>query len=192
MRMIVGLGNPGISYQKTRHNAGFLALDKTAAALHIRVTKKGFSGLYGEGVRGGEKILLVKPETYMNRSGDCVQQVARFYRIRPEDILVLFDDIELPVGSLRIREKGSAGTHNGMRSVLACLNSEDVPRIRVGVGDKRQGELKDYVLKKPSAEERALLEGTYENAADAAILWLDGRIKDAQAKYNKKHEGGPA
>ena len=192
MHIIVGLGNPGVAYRKTRHNAGFLALDRVASALHIRVTKRGFSGLYGEGVRGGEKVVLVKPETYMNLSGDCVQRVAHFYRARPQDVLVIYDDIELPAGSLRIRERGSPGTHNGMRSVLACLGSEEAPRIRVGVGDRQRGALRDHVLNRPSAEEQALLDEAFENAARAAVLWLDGRMSEAQARYNRKHEGGPA
>ncbi len=192
MRIIVGLGNPGISYAKSRHNAGFQALDRLAELMHIRVTRKGFSGLYGEGVRMGEKVVLVKPETYMNLSGDCVQRIAHFYKAQPKDVLVIYDDIELPVGSLRIRERGGPGTHNGMRSVLSCLGSEETPRIRVGVGDRRQGELKDYVLKKPSAEEQTVLDGAFADAADAAVMWLDGQIAAAQTKYNKKHEGGTA
>ena len=192
MHIIVGLGNPGVTYQKTRHNAGFQALERVAVALHIRVTKRGFSGLYGEGVRSGEKVVLVKPETYMNLSGDCVQRLAHFYRARPQDVLVIYDDIELPAGSLRIRERGGPGTHNGMRSVLACLGSEEVPRIRVGVGGRRQGALRDHVLHKPSSAEQALLDEAFENAAQAGLLWLDGRMAEAQARFNKRHEGGSA
>ena len=190
MRIVVGLGNPGVSYAKTRHNAGYQALERTAERLHVRVTKRGFSGLYGEGVRNGEKIVLVKPETYMNLSGDCVQKILHFYKARPEDVTVLYDDIELPTGSLRIREKGGPGTHNGMRSVLACLNSEDVPRIRIGVGDKRKGDLKDYVLDKPGKEDQETLDAAFDAAADAVLLILDGQMAAAQGKYNKKHEGG--
>ncbi|MDO4571766.1 MAG: aminoacyl-tRNA hydrolase [Clostridia bacterium] len=190
MRIIAGLGNPGLDYQKTRHNAGFWALDAVAEALHIRVTRRGFSGLYGEGVRNGGKILLVKPQTYMNRSGDCLQRLLRFYKARPEDVLLLYDDIELPAGSLRIRERGGPGTHNGMRSVIACVGSEELPRIRIGVGDQRRGELKDYVLEKPSKEEQARIDEACRNAADAAVMWLDGRLAEAQGRYNRKHEGG--
>ena len=190
MHIVVGLGNPGVAYTKSRHNAGYQALERAADKLSVRVTKRGFSGLYGEGVRSGEKIVLVKPETYMNNSGDCVQRIMHFYKARPEDVIVLYDDIELPVGSLRIRERGGPGTHNGMRSVLACLNSEEVPRIRIGVGDKRRGELKDYVLDKPSKEDQAMLDAAFDEAAEAVLLLLDGQTGKAQGLYNKKHEGG--
>ncbi len=190
MFVIAGLGNPGLTYRHSRHNAGYQALDALADALHIRVTKRGFSGVYGEGVHAGERVVLVKPTTYMNLSGDCVQRVLHFYKCPPERLLVLYDDIELPVGTLRIRERGSAGTHNGMRSVIVCVGSEEFPRVRIGVGDREKGELKDYVLGKPGKAEQAALEEAFGNAADAAVLILDGRIGDAQAKYNKRHIGG--
>lgn len=187
MFIIAGLGNPGIAYRKTRHNAGFQALDALADELHIRVNKRGFSGIYGEGVCGGERVVLVKPTTYMNLSGNCIQQLMHFYKVSPENLIVLYDDIELPVGGLRIRGNGSAGTHNGMRSVLACVNSQQVARIRVGVGrQEADRELKDYVLKKPSKQEQKILDESFENAAKAAMLIVSGQIDEAQAKYNKK------
>lgn len=189
VKIVVGLGNPGIAYEKSRHNIGFQALDRLAERLSIRVTKKGFSGVYGDGVRNGEKVILVKPETYMNLSGNCVQAIAHFFKAAPEDTVILYDDIDLPVGALRIRSNGSAGTHNGMRSVLACLGSDNVPRVRIGAGNERSGDLKDFVLAKPSKEEQETLERMFDAAADAAILILDGKIADAQAKYNKKHSG---
>jgi PTH1 family peptidyl-tRNA hydrolase len=190
MHVIAGLGNPGLLYQRTRHNAGFQALDRIAEELHIRVTKRGFSGLYGEGVYNGERVVLVKPTTYMNRSGDCIQAVLHFYKCPVGNLIVLFDDIELPAGTLRIRDKGSAGTHNGMRSVVACLGSEDFPRIRIGVGDRRNGELRDHVLGRPGKDEQAALEAAFCDAADAARLILEDRLQEAQAKYNKRHVGG--
>lgn len=189
MYIVAGLGNPGVAYEKTRHNAGYQALDRLAEKLSIRVSRKGFSGVYGEGVRNGERVVLVKPTTYMNLSGDCVQAVMHFYKVPPEHVIVLFDDIELPVGSLRIRANGSAGTHNGMRSVLACVNSDNVPRIRIGVSDERKGDLKDYVLGRPGKEEQERLSAAFDAAADAAILLLDGRMSEAQATYNKRHIG---
>lgn len=189
MWIIAGLGNPGIAYKKSRHNAGFLALDALADALHIRVTKRGLSGVYGEGIVGGERVVLVKPQTYMNLSGDCVQRVLHFYKAPAERLLVMYDDIDLPVGALRIRANGSAGTHNGMRSVVACVGSENFPRIRIGVGAERRGELKDFVLAKPSKAELAELAEVYEKAAEAARLIIAGKLPDAQARYNKKHEG---
>ena len=191
-KIIVGLGNPGIQYAKTRHNAGYQALDKAAELLSVRVTKKGFSAEYGEGVHNGGRIVLVKPTTYMNLSGDAVQKVMHFYKVKPENLIVLYDDIDLPVGALRIRAGGSAGTHNGMRSVVACVNSEDFLRIRIGIGDERKGELADYVLAKPGAEQQALLSDAFAQAAEAAVLLLDGQLDKAQARFNKKHVGAAA
>ena len=190
MYVVAGLGNPGLIYRKSRHNAGFQALDALAGRLHIRVTKRGKNGLYGEGVYRGERVLLVKPQTYMNLSGDCVQKLLHFYKVPPEHLIVMYDDIDLPTGSLRIRANGSAGTHNGMRSVVACVNSENFPRIRIGVGKQGEGELKDYVLGKPSKADQALLEETFEKAAEAAELIIAGDISKAQMRFNKKHEGG--
>lgn len=190
MFIVAGLGNPGILYQRTRHNAGFQALDRIAQELHIRVTKRGFSGVYGEGVYGGERVVLVKPTTYMNLSGDCIQAILHFYKCPVERLIVLYDDIELPVGTLRIREKGSAGTHNGMRSIIACVNSENFPRIRIGVGDRNGGDLKDYVLGRPGKGEQVELENAFCDAVDAAKLILEGKLQQAQAKYNKRHIGG--
>ena len=154
MYIVAGLGNPGLLYQRTRHNAGFQALDRLADELHIRVTKRGFSGVYGEGVYNGERVVLVKPTTYMNLSGDCIQAIMHFYKCPVENLIVLYDDIELPVGTLRIRDKGSAGTHNGMRSVIGLLGRQDFPRLRVGVGKKPEGwELADWVLSHYQTEE---------------------------------------
>ena len=191
MHVIAGLGNPGILYQRTRHNAGFQALDRIAEDLHIRVTKRGFSGIYGEGIYRGERVVLVKPTTYMNLSGNCIQAALHFYKCPAENLIVLFDDIELPVGSLRIREKGSAGTHNGMRSIIASIDSEDFPRIRIGVGDRAGGrDLKDHVLGKPGKEEQAALESAFCDAVIAAKLILEGNLMEAQARFNKRHIGG--
>lgn len=187
--MIVGLGNPGLIYRKTRHNAGFQAVERLAECMGVRFNKRGFSGLYGEGNQNGQRVILVKPTTYMNLSGDCVQSILHFYKVPPENLIVLYDDIDLPVGGLRIRSSGSAGTHNGMRSVLACVGSDQFPRVRIGVGSNQGDALKDYVLKKPSKAEQAQLSDAFDAAADAVKMILAGRIADAQAKYNKKHQG---
>ena len=192
MKVIAGLGNPGVAYEKTRHNAGYQALDALAGLLSVRVTKRGFSGEYGEGIFEGGRVLLIKPTTYMNLSGDCVSQVLHYYKVLPQNLTVLYDDIDLPLGSLRIREHGSAGTHNGMRSVIACLGTEEFARIRIGVGRQTDCALKDFVLSKPSKEEQELLSAAFRNAAEAAKLILAGRMSDAQARYNKKHEGSAA
>ena len=188
MYLIVGLGNPGLSYKKTRHNAGFQALDALAERFDIRVKTKGFSALYGEGRIENERVILAKPQTYMNLSGDAVQQLLHFYKLEPERLIVLYDDIDLPLGSMRIRANGSAGSHNGMRSILACVHSENFPRIRIGVGKDESVLLRDYVLKRPSKAEQKTLDEVFENAADAAILIVQGKIGEAQTQFNKKHE----
>lgn len=188
MYLIVGLGNPGLSYAKTRHNAGFQALDVLAKQLDVRIKTKDFSALYGEGRIGSERVVLCKPQTYMNNSGEAVQQILHFYKLEPERLIVLYDDIDLPLGSMRIRANGSAGTHNGMRSILACIHSEQFARIRIGVGKDESLQLRDYVLKRPSKAEQQMLEEVFENAADAAELIVSGSIDKAQMKYNKKHE----
>jgi len=188
MFVIVGLGNPGLSYAKTRHNAGFQALDVLAKKLDVRVRTKGFSALYGEGHIGSERVVLVKPQTYMNLSGEAVQQILHFYKLEPERLIVLYDDIDLPLGSMRIRANGSAGTHNGMRSILACIHSENFARIRIGVGKDESLMLRDFVLKRPSKAEQAELNDVFERAADAAVLIVQGQLGEAQMKYNKKHE----
>ncbi len=190
MYVVAGLGNPGVAYEKSRHNAGFMALDALAGLLSVRVTKKGFSGVYGEGMLQGGRVLLIKPQTYMNLSGDCVRRVLDYYKTPLENLIVLYDDVDLPVGALRIRANGSAGSHNGMRSVIACVGGGDFARIRIGVGDRREGELADYVLAAPSKAEQEILRETYTNAAEAAKLILLGRLTDAQALFNKKHQGG--
>jgi PTH1 family peptidyl-tRNA hydrolase len=188
MYLIAGLGNPGLSYKKTRHNAGFQALDALAERIGVRVKTKGFSALYGEGRIGNERVILCKPQTYMNLSGDAVQSLMHYYKLAPEQLIVLYDDIDLPIGSLRIRANGSAGSHNGMRSVVSCVGSENFPRIRIGVGKDESLQLRDYVLKRPSKAEQQMLEEVFEHAADAAALIVSGNISEAQMKYNKKHE----
>ena len=192
MYIVAGLGNPGLAYRKSRHNAGFHALDALSKRLSIRVWKRGFSGIYGEGKVNGERVVLVKPQTYMNLSGDCLQKLMHFYKAKPEDVIVMYDDIDLPLGSLRIRLNGSAGTHNGMRSVLSCLNSQNVPRVRIGVGRNTGEDLKDYVLKKPTAEEQKAILEAASQAAEAVEMILMGQAAEAQGRFNKKHEGKKA
>ena len=188
MYLIVGLGNPGLSYAKTRHNAGFQALDVLAKRLNVRIKTKGFSALYGEGRIDGERVILMKPQTYMNNSGEAVQSMMHFYKLEPNRMIVLYDDIDLPLGSMRIRANGSAGTHNGMRSILSCIHSENFARIRIGVGKDESLQLRDYVLKRPSKAEQGELKEVFEHAADAAIMIVQGELAEAQMKYNKKHE----
>ncbi|HWQ98019.1 MAG TPA: aminoacyl-tRNA hydrolase [Clostridia bacterium] len=190
MFVVAGLGNPGLLYKRTRHNAGFQALDVLAQELCIKVTKRGFSGEYGEGNYNGERVVLVKPTTYMNLSGDCIQALLHFYKCPVENLVVLYDDIELPVGYLRIREKGSAGTHNGMRSIVGTLGSENFARVRIGVGNHNGGDLMKHVLGKPSKDDQSQLACAFADAAKATMLILEGKLPQAQAEYNKRHIGG--
>ena len=190
MKIVAGLGNPGLTYRKSRHNAGFRALDTLAGKAGLIMIKRRFNGIWGEKTIAGERVLFIKPQTYMNASGDCLQEFARFYKVAPEDILILYDDIDLPLGSIRIRSGGSAGTHNGMRSVVNCLGSQQMPRIRIGVGRCDPGEdLKDFVLRKPTPAEQEAINKACDDAAEAAYLILTGHLSDAQARFNHKHEG---
>ncbi len=184
MHLIVGLGNPGLSYKKSRHNAGFMAIDALCLKTGISVRQKGFSSLYGEGAIAGERVVILKPQTYMNLSGNAVIQALNYYKIPLENLIVIYDDIELPLGRLRIRDHGSAGTHNGMRSIIQCVHGEGFPRIRIGMGHDESLTLVDFVLKKPSKEEFKILNVSFEQAAEAAILAVQGRLCEAQAKFN--------
>ncbi len=147
MYVIVGLGNPGSKYARTRHNAGFDAVELLASRLGIRLTKLKCKALLGEGMIGRERVALCQPQTFMNLSGESVVQLVNWYKIEPSRLIVVYDDCDLPFGKLRVREKGSAGTHNGMRSILYLLGSEDFPRVRIGIGKQPEGwDLADYVL----------------------------------------------
>ncbi|MDL2235270.1 aminoacyl-tRNA hydrolase [Christensenellaceae bacterium OttesenSCG-928-L17] len=192
MFLIVGLGNPGMAYRKSRHNAGFLAVDALAKAMHIRINKRAHKALLGEGFAGGEKVLLAKPQTYMNLSGEAVRAMVQYYKIKPQQLIVLYDDIDLPAGHIRIRANGSAGTHNGMRSIISCLGGEQgFSRVRIGVG-RQQDErpLAAHVLAKPGKEEQARIDNAILQACDAVQMMVAGRLVDAQAKYNHKGSKG--
>ena len=189
MKLIAGLGNPGREYDGSRHNAGFMALDALAGQLGISVETKKWKGLIGQGMLEGEKVLLVKPQTYMNLSGECIRAIVDFYKIEPEDVLVLFDDISLDVGQLRIRKKGSAGGHNGIKSMIACLGTMDFPRIKIGIGEKPpKMDLADYVLGHFPPEELRLMEEAAKEAAQAVKdIYCQG-LDTAMNRYNRKKE----
>ncbi len=189
MHMIVGLGNPGKQYEFTRHNAGFLCLDYLAAKHNIKVNKIKFKSLVGEGNIKGEKVILLKPTTFMNLSGEAVVQAASFYKIDVSDIIVIYDDISLPVGSLRIREKGSAGGHNGMKNIIYLTGKDTFPRIRLGVGSNGERDLADHVLGKFSKEEMKGFSVSVEDAAEALEYIIKGDIQKAMNLYNKKGIG---
>ena len=166
MFLIVGLGNPGKEYENTRHNIGFDAIDKIAGKYNIELNRIKFKGVYGEGFIGGEKVILLKPTTYMNLSGESLRAIMDFYKLSNEDVLVLYDDISLEVGRIRIREKGSAGGHNGIKSIIAHLGSDIFSRIKIGVGQPKS-DLVNHVLGKFSKEEREVLEETLNAITDS-------------------------
>ncbi len=184
--LIVGLGNPGKEYEKTRHNCGFRAIELLADKLNCRVDKLKFQGLYGQVNYGGCKLFLLKPQTYMNLSGRSVLQLSAYFHIPPQRIIVIFDDISLVPGRLRIRSDGSAGGHNGIKSIISELGSQDFPRVKVGVGAKAHPEqdLADWVLSGFSAGEEKAMASALERAADAALCILEKGVAEAANRYN--------
>lgn len=188
MFVIVGLGNPTAQYEGTRHNAGFDVIDVLAEKYNISVDARKCRAFCGKGVIAGQKVLLVKPQTYMNLSGESVGGIVNYYKIDPEsDLLVIYDDISLDVGQLHIRKKGSAGGHNGIKSIIAHLGTTVFPRIKVGVGEKPKNyDLADYVLGHFSKQERELMEEGYEHASDAVEQIVQGEIEAAMNVFNKK------
>ncbi len=187
MFIIAGLGNPGLKYAGTRHNVGFGAIDVLAEKYRIGVDVKKHKALIGKGVIEGQKVVLVKPQTYMNLSGESIQAAAAYYKLSPEAVLVIYDDINLDVGRLRVREKGSAGGHNGMKSIISCLGSDQFPRIRIGVGDKpSRMDLADYVLGRFPEEELADVREAIDRAARAAALIVNGQMSEAMNQFNGK------
>lgn len=184
--LIVGLGNPGREYERSRHNCGFRAMDILADKLGCKVDKLKFQGLYTQVDYNGKKLFLLKPMTYMNLSGRAVLQLSSFFRIPPHRIIVIFDDISLAPGRLRVRGDGSAGGHNGIKSIISELGSQDFPRVKVGVGAKPNPEydLADWVLSGFSAQEEKALGPALEKAADAALCIIDRGTMEAANRYN--------
>ena len=184
--LIVGLGNPGPKYEKSHHNAGFLALDHLAQQLGCPVTRAKFQALTGQAELCGHKVLLMKPQTFMNLSGNAVGAAARFYHLTPDRVLVIYDDIALAPGRLRIRPSGSAGGHNGIKSIIAALGSEAFPRVRSGVGERRGGEagLADFVLSDFSAADRKEIFARFDDICTAAGLIVEGKISEAMNRFN--------
>ena len=186
MYVIAGLGNPGGKYEKTRHNVGFQVIDRLAAKYHIDINMKKHRALCGTGVIEGTKVLLIKPQTYMNLSGESVREVMDFYKADPEEeFLVIYDDVSLKPGQLRIRKKGSSGGHNGIKNIIQHLGTQVFPRIKVGVGEKPEGyDLADYVLSRFSGEDEKLMSDTYDHAAQAAAAVLTDGADKAMNDYN--------
>ena len=191
MYIIVGLGNPGKKYENTRHNMGFIAVDLLAEKYGIKVDKIKFKALVGEGRIAGRKVLLVKPQTYMNLSGQSVMEVMNFYKEDIENLIVIYHDIDIPTGTIRLRKKGSAGTHNGMRNIVYLLQEDGFPRIRVDIGSESKVDLIHYVTSGVTKKEKDLLEDALTRAADAAACIVEKGIEKAMNEYNirpKKEE----
>ncbi len=186
--MIVGLGNPGKEYEKTRHNVGFRSVELVAGTLKTKIDRLKCKALTRMVTWNGRKVLLVQPQTFMNASGAAVSALATYYKVKPEHILVIFDDISLPVGRIRVRRDGSAGGHNGIKSMIQSLGSDQFPRVKVGVGAKPHPDydLADWVLSKFSAQEEKALAPALENAAAAALMVLEQGVEKAASAYNGK------
>lgn len=185
--LIVGLGNPGDRYKNTRHNVGFMAVDAIADALNIPVNTIKFKGLYGEGRAFGKKVRLLKPTTYMNESGQSVRACMDYFKIEPEEVLVLVDDIDIAFGTIRLRKSGSAGTHNGLKSIIYQLQSDQFPRLKIAVGKKNPHmDLANFVLSTFTDEEEKVMDETIEKAKDAALLFLKSGPDEAMNNYNGK------
>lgn len=184
MYLIAGLGNPDRKYEETRHNAGFKAIEALAAKLGTDINDKRFKGLTGTAVYNGAKLLLLKPLTYMNLSGEAVAEAANFYKIDPSHIIILFDDVNFTCGRMRVRGSGSAGGHNGMKNIILQLGTDAFPRVRIGVGDKGQRDMISHVLGRFEADDRRLMDEVYKTAAEAALDIIDKGVPDAMNKYN--------
>lgn len=185
--MIVGLGNPGKRYEGTRHNTGFAALEALAEKLSVRVQKVKFRSLYGEGRIGESRVILLMPQTYMNNSGEAVREAMQFYKLPPERVLVMFDDVALAPGVLRVRRSGSAGGQKGMASIITLCGSDQFPRIRLGIGAKPHPDydLADWVLSRFSKEEAGPVTEACRRAAEAACMIVDGDMEGAMSKYSR-------
>ncbi len=194
MFIIVGLGNPTLQYEGTRHNVGFDVIDLLAEKYNITVETRKSRALIGKGIIEGKKVILAKPQTYMNLSGESVRSLADYFKIDEEqELLVIYDDVSLGVGQLRIRKKGSAGGHNGMKSIISHLDTDMFARIKIGVGEKpKKYDLADYVLGRFSKAEREQMEEGYERAVKAAAMILNGETEAAMNEFNRKVKPGEA
>lgn len=185
MYVICGLGNPGSEYEGTRHNIGFTAMDLISKKYGIDIRKEKFDSIIGTGRIGKEKVILVKPQTYMNLSGKAVYQVMDYFDVDIEHLIVIYDDFDIPLGNIRIRKAGSAGTHNGMRSIVSSLKTGNFPRIRVGIGDDK-GDLIKFVLGKLGGTEKEKINATLDKVADAVETIISDNIEIAMSRFNSK------
>ncbi len=185
-RVVVGLGNPGAEYRNTRHNVGFMVMERLADTLKVGIATSKFHSLIGQGTLEGHGVLLVKPLTYMNLSGQAVRDALRFHSLAPADLLVIADDVNLPLGRLRLRPDGSAGGHNGLKSIIADLGAEAFPRLRIGVGAPNGAPLRDYVLGKWERDELPIVHEQVDRAAEAVACALTEGVEAAMNRYNVK------
>jgi len=183
--VIAGLGNPGRKYENTRHNVGFMTVDRLSEKFGIKVDRLRHKALTGEGMINGVRVLLAKPQTFMNLSGESIRDIVEYYRLPVGNLIVIYDDTDLPAGTIRIRPKGSSGTHNGMKSVIYHLQSDEFPRIRIGIGKAPEGwDLADFVLGKFTTDEAAVVSDCIGRAAEAAALIAEGNMEAAMNRYN--------
>ena len=186
MKLIVGLGNPGKEYENTRHNVGFQVLDLFAEKNQLSFSKKKENAIYAEGIIHGEKIILLKPQTYMNLSGEAVKTFQKFYKIKIEDILIIADDLDLPLGSYRLKQKGSCGGHNGLRNIEDQLQTQNYKRLKIGIAKQKEQDTISYVLGKFSKEEKKVLDQTYQEIMTLLDDYLLYSFLDLMSKYNHK------
>ena len=182
--LLVFLGNPGAKFSGSRHNVGFMTADVLEKRLNVRIERLRFKAMTAQAELGGQKVLLMKPQTYMNLSGEAVRPAAAFYKIPPERVLLVSDDVSLPTGKLRIRTSGSAGGHNGLKSIIACLGSDAFPRVKIGVGENQYPDLVDWVLGKPSDEDAKHIAGACDAAGDAALYYIANGAQATAGKFN--------
>ncbi len=186
MCVIAGLGNPGKQYEKTKHNAGFMVIDQLAKKHEINIGKLKYKALIGEGKISDARVIFIKPQTYMNLSGTAIREIMSFYKIPPENLIVIYDDFDVDLGKIRIRAKGSAGTHNGMKSIISEIQSQDFPRIRVGIGKEHESDVVDFVLSQFSKADERLIADAIEKASLAAAAIVTNGIDKAMNEYNTK------
>lgn len=186
MKVIAGLGNPGKQYEQTRHNVGFMVIDELAKRLNISLDKGKFNGIYGIGHISGEKVILLKPLTYMNLSGECVRPFLDYYKVPKENFVVIYDDLDLPVGTIRLRMKGSAGGHNGMKSLIHHLGTEEFKRIRIGISrPNNKMKVIDYVLGKFSEDDMHSIQKAVEDSASACEKWIHTPFLEVMNEFNR-------
>ena len=186
MKLIVGLGNPGKEYETTRHNIGFQTIDKLADKLGVSITKSKFNGFYGETLVEGEKVILLKPQSYINLSGEVIHRFVDFYKISINDILIIHDDLDLPVGTYKLKQKGSSGGHNGLKNIELHLGTQEYKRIKIGISNNKNIDTKDYVLGKISKEETVELDKVKNTILDILNDYFKVSFLDLMAKYNHR------